>query len=1858
MDIQGGFPAFAGQSVYERPAPVYPNEVTPEVAAAASIDLPQPDPGQVETAFRLWDQRKPNPLGLGAVVGLGQDAAAAEIERRRAAGYRFLPPSLEDSRQNLTERILGRAGSALGSAASHMNAGVEYGSGPLAAGVWNQLRDPSNAAGNAWSLASEGPAGLVSNALLRGAKDTAQNYDERRADWQSFKENAPAPVSFGTEMAIDPLNYLGMGIISKAAKTAEGATLGARLLRGVGKADVAADVAQRALIRPLVGAGAGYFANEAAGQPVKPWQAALGGAVSTTVPIGRQGTLAGIMARGTGRAAANVIGGGIRAADAFGASSVGKRLALELGPAGETGGGSLEWVPKFLTSRAGLPVVGAGMGAGASAISGGDQEDILKAAGIGSALLGGARNADLLAKGYGAVRRLGPKEGLFGWDNVAGQQARWLREAPPAISTEDGGLAMLKDLSGLPLEVKRPTRMSNAVWNVFSKARVENSEARMIRTAINENEPAIRELANEASARAALIKKRAGIIEDADGYLLDANGSRLPVFQKDPGGGWTPELGKDGTPRLGATASDVLEKIELYGEYLPPEQLDGMREIAQEVRQIQGWQAKYGTVPLEDPLVQLTPEGQYFPRGKATQAGADETPRLVTGGGKPHAGSAEERGFVSGARAAELGYSYPQLEEVVRQYVAENLRVMNVEHYRTQLGKMPALTDALVDAGVRVNTAGKVLGSDGAPLLVQTADGGLGPVSIPDIRENPALVANLLPKQQVDAIVKSPKWIDGLPLGASDQTKIDQALVALRKETRPLETQARMAKAKVRQYERDVAFGERDITVAQNRIASLQATATDQTVAASERAGAAHEAVQVARAQLDAAAEKTRDLANEYAKKQGVSAKAKMDLRRATVEVDKLNNRLRKMEGTVWDARFRRPQMEEQIANVFQEVGATFHTINAADETLRAAAAKAEAEVLGLGPGLEHVAEKAVAASAAAHATRLEHSAAVRDLVSEGIDLAKQAGREGRAGANVAGKRSAARAGEQGKVLARAQRLTGTAEERMTQWQTKLDGLRAQLVPFERQREIINYQRKVAQTVAAGRSEWTTVAAGPLEHVRVPKVMANTLEKHVKRSGTEGGVVAAAKGLSHAVNQAVRSVGAGLDLAGFGQVNLLGEASGYQFGPFAKLLRENGLTSTAVRGAFRAAKRQEAMTEDMIAIDKLAREMGLPGIYELVQAGLPLGSSGLMPVPSKTGSVVERALSRTKIYAPSERFFSAPANIQGPISIYNFLMRNPEFNWKQPGNLERLVASVGDISGRARKQLGEEILGRGTAQDLWFAGRFVRSTINTVVNAVNSGGFEGDLARESLVRLAGLGAGIAYMIDTAQGREHNFWPNPFEFRLLGRDVNLLGPWDSLMKGVLRTGEGTNFVPFMEDAVRGDLRAPDVNVRNLTYFPRTKLGPVASMATNIADQALNERSLFGADTARGPWQGDWWKNPDNWLGFVPVPFTARSAFQDAFKIDWTDPLAVVSVLFGAGTELVGLKSSMLTPYEKMTAAYDEWRKGLSDEELARLGVTRDEANASDYGKSVSLQSAFKARFPDMVAPSTTAEGKALQKAAASRDVAMRQAGDYFMSSTGRDGDTWTIADYMATKNGIMSDIKATGDLSAMKDRRYADYLQIFKDAQDPEFPNQLDPERLQAGENAFFKKYGQAGIDYIQKAGLIGKDQVETLRRTDMNTLANDGYFDRNTPQTQHYRDLKTISPSDANYGDEERELEKLDDYVAHRLSVARKYGDPDFEATWEQGYEKILGDRGVSPERILDVARVHFARSAKSTIDGGSMPQNEWWADFLNPDYFWYAKDHAAEMSWFTDANTWNDIQMAHGLVPASDFKAPVVNVR
>lgn len=208
-----------------------------------------------------------------------------------------------------------------------------------------------------------------------------------------------------------------------------------------------------------------------------------------------------------------------------------------------------------------------------------------------------------------------------------------------------------------------------------------------------------------------------------------------------------------------------------------------------------------------------------------------------------------------------------------------------------------------------------------------------------------------------------------------------------------------------------------------------------------------------------------------------------------------------------------------------------------------------------------------------------------------------------------------------------------------------------------------------------------------------------------------------------------------------------------------------------------------------------------------------------------------------------------------------------------------------------------------------FAPRYFSASIEQVAAALTKGGVEGNIARSQMIRLLTSAATVAWLWNTANGKETTLDPTSSNFLRLrdvgGLDVSLLGTYDTLFRGIA-------------NQVAGDNRPGD-----LERFGWSKLSPTAKL---LYEPFVKHSDYLGRpidmSTPGGAAKGVLQQAKSS------LPFGVQNFFEEG-------PAA-------AAVGTTGLSNSPLTPAEKRDFRRDEVAK-------TRFGMAYDQLTGADKSR---------------------------------------------------------------------------------------------------------------------------------------------------------------------------------------------------------------------------------------------------------------------------------------------------------------------
>ncbi len=1026
-----------------------------------------------------------------------------------------------------------------------------------------------------------------------------------------------------------------------------------------------------------------------------------------------------------------------------------------------------------------------------------------------------------------------------------GQDPAWLVDAPDAY-TADSILA-LRDIT---TDTKLPAsaRVSNRFWKTLSAVnpkfagKLDDARVRQIAVAYRHNAERIGSVA-DLIANTAGRKAFEGLEWDdlgrarVNGELVpfvNANGVQIPGWHA----GW----------------SDILENPARYPELqalFTPERQAAFADLSSKLSRIVD--ASRGMGIRIEGQAEVGPGGMYIPRGRPVSASRELETAEFRGVGREgrRAGSTKERLFDSQAAAIAKGRAYPAPLEAIHQFVTENLTQQNATHAGNLLK--------------RIEVDGKTLGDATVP----------------------------------------------------DATVVE--LGALRKEIKPGQRVYRTMKAEKQRIDRDVRLTAKEQQRAHARWLELRDIVNDSTRTADERAAAAREAFIGARQQLNDAV----SAVGEYAQKTAVATSerdlARGDLRGVVQRAQQLSKRMDAIEDEM-RAKLDANATRQDIAGA--NVDAATDMMNAgmslpmnallkeaekarleADTIMQRAAretGRIERKLAAL-PFDDADARVAEARQAVAEA-REKFGQSLRggngSVRTSAIEMAEAARDEARAAANI---RGAMAEGASRELRREWRRRTDRALElvgRQTELGEKLAELGAKLEPLvERRKELL---KQVAQARTLGRENNLRYAGEfniePLRGLKAPAPLVNAFNKYLSEPGQSTGAA-----LFDLANNAFRTIGATADASRTMTIGLLGLADNPRRGlrGIGAGLRsaETHIPKTGV-----TAGNEFAIWDDLARLEReyRARGIDIPIEDAIAKDGLQVAlSEQSLAGTARKGSFQER-LSRLPGIRQADALYSAPGNFERVDRFYATLqkLKADGKDWSSPQARAASANAANLISGRASRGVLAPVMGEQASARVAFAGRWVESQFEVVANAILSGGIEGTEARASLMRMAAGGVALTVALNAALGNDTDFdarSPNFLRIRVGDRDYSLFGSWDSLVRGLVRVGKGS------EQVATGDVGE---GLSNIGSFGRSKLSPLPGIGYDVSagggENPVGEPAL----------------SPGNVL---PAPFGLREVASITASTDYSDPSAIAALGLAGPATLLGVKSSEMTPRERLDEA---------------------------------------------------------------------------------------------------------------------------------------------------------------------------------------------------------------------------------------------------------------------------------------------------------------------------------------------------
>ena len=625
-------------------------------------------------------------------------------------------------------------------------------------------------------------------------------------------------------------------------------------------------------------------------------------------------------------------------------------------------------------------------------------------------------------------------------------------------------------------------------------------------------------------------------------------------------------------------------------------------------------------------------------------------------------------------------------------------------------------------------------------------------------------------------------------------------------------------------------------------------------------------------------------------------------------------------------------------------------------------------------------------------------------------------------------------------ALGRMRRRTAALRQRGGKYAEQANRLDAELAKVEAKFDEIapKYRDALGRTPR----DRGAIGLAPLNGRTFPDVISSAANKVLEAEGPLKGAGAKPAIQVRAVNGLLRAMGATADVSFMGIQGLIGAAT------------DPKAYGTALGRAWQALADPTASAKAMEAFDAKATARGLPTVREMVIDGLHIGGTAS---EASFGEAAKGSFAAGVRSLPVARESDRAFGTFGDVLRVNMFGDALEAASKAGVDItnaatrQKLAETVNLATGVSKNRLG------GEWGDLaFFAPRFFQAQLEFVAKAFTPGmGADHAYARVALARLLGTGVVTTVAINKARGYDTDIDPNSANFMRLRDvpggigDVSVFGPWDSLVKGIIRT-------PGDKD-----------------YLLRTKASPLVGMAYDL----ISGENFMGDPVNLSSKEGV--KN----IAIGRAPFST----QDTLENPTQNPLRT---LFS----LIGTKSSPLSGSEERNKAFE-----------AKYGESYAEADEDKRRE-------FNLANPNLVPkPWNDAARKAqeVQTEAAETQRELEQGVIEGRTSLVSYNDARKAN--AVYKRGQLSVIYPDKKDFERADKVYGSYLKVFAAAEERADPR-TDPTEyaveVEKGLRAWEESHTATDMRYIQGLPLIhGEGEVEVARQKAMDQLANDGYFD-------------------------------------------------------------------------------------------------------------------------------------------------------
>ncbi|MGE3463907.1 MAG: hypothetical protein AB7I04_18515 [Pseudomonadales bacterium] len=473
-------------------------------------------------------------------------------------------------------------------------------------------------------------------------------------------------------------------------------------------------------------------------------------------------------------------------------------------------------------------------------------------------------------------------------------------------------------------------------------------------------------------------------------------------------------------------------------------------------------------------------------------------------------------------------------------------------------------------------------------------------------------------------------------------------------------------------------------------------------------------------------------------------------------------------------------------------------------------------------------------------------------------------------------------------------RRIATLERRGLKYKQVADSLKKQLEQTKKDLDTLTPEyRQAVATARKGDRNSRPIGFATLSGRLFPPEISNVANRYLDLEKPASGRGAVTLHTVDAFNSLMRGIRATGDVSFVGIQGLLGA------------VRDPAGYGKAMGVAYKSWADPQVLGKYLQDFDEAAGAAGRATSRDWAKAGLHIGGSELsefaveakgLPALGRKARQLQGAKQVAEGFGRSNRmwgYFTDSMRLELADTMYESATRGGKA--LQAGDLEQIAHASNLATGWTPNTFGGTI-----GQMALFAPRFFQAQLNTIADAVSKGGIRGTEARKSLTRLLGVSVGLTVLANeiSPDGLKPDqylspfrkkadplsgFNPNFLRFRVGGNDATLLGPWDSLLRGLVTTAGGAaDQLPGVK--ANGDL----------TSLLRSKASPAVSAAWDL----LSGKTFIGENASL--------KDPEYLLrSFAPL------SVANAGKETLTGPGAL-----SQGLSFGGVKSTPLSPGEQL------------------------------------------------------------------------------------------------------------------------------------------------------------------------------------------------------------------------------------------------------------------------------------------------------------------------------------------------------